>query len=204
MPTSTHVGSAVEPDPGLAPSTAHAAHEPDATGSTSPVLGLPTATPGAPTPTTSTAGSPHPQPSAPVVPAHVAEQLTTHLRGLHRTTDGRHEATLVLDPEHLGPVRVRLTLDDGALHVQLSSLAASTGDALRDALPDLRRQLADAGLTLGSADVTDQGSWQGREAQHDAPRRSAPQHETRDAIRPLTTGAAPARPRHAGGVDLVV
>lgn len=180
-----------------------AAAQPDATSSVPPVPGTsPVAAAAAPT--TSTA--PEPASSAPVVPAHVAEQLSTHLRGVRRTTDGRHEATLILDPEHLGPVRVRLTLDDGALHLQLSSLAASTGDALRDALPDLRRQLADAGLTLGSANVTDQGAWDGRDAHGGTPQPHRQRHqlETHDRVPAPTILAAPVRPPRAGGVDLVV
>jgi flagellar hook-length control protein FliK len=138
------------------------------------------------------------------VPEHVAEQLATHLRQVRRTTDGRHEATLVLDPEHLGPVRVRLSLEDGTLHVQLAGAQASTGDALRDALPDLRRQLADAGLTLGSADVLD-GAWDGREGRpaDPAPRRTPSHDSRRPDADPAPVVPQTHRPRHAGGVDLV-
>jgi flagellar hook-length control protein FliK len=139
-----------------------------------------------------------------VVPEQVAAQLSAHLRHVRRTTDGRHEATLVLDPEHLGPVRVRLTLDDGALHVQLAGLHPAAGDALRDALPDLRRQLADAGLALASADVADQGAWDAPDRRPATSERRGSDGRPSPVPRSEPEPSAWLRPRRTGGLDLVV
>jgi flagellar hook-length control protein FliK len=120
------------------------------------------------------------------LPAHVAEQIRTHVRGVRALPGGTHEATLVLDPEHLGPVRIRLQVGDGTVSLQLAGVSAATADVLRDALPDLRRGLEQAGLQLGSADVADGWTTGGQPARDDAGRRQHPAGTTGTT----TTGSA--------------
>jgi len=69
-------------------------------------------------------------------------------------TDHRTEsATLRLTPEHLGPVDVRIDIEDSKVNVSFGAAHSDTRAALELALPRLREVLAGAGLTLGEASV---------------------------------------------------
>jgi hypothetical protein len=70
-------------------------------------------------------------------------------------------AEIRLTPADLGPVRVRVSVEEGAANVTFQAAHAVTRDALEQALPRLREMLAENGLTLGQADVGDQGIAQG-------------------------------------------
>ena len=59
---------------------------------------------------TPTTAAPRAGAAAATLPAHVAEQIRTYVRSFRSLGAGTHEATLILDPEHLGPVRVRRAL----------------------------------------------------------------------------------------------
>jgi flagellar hook-length control protein FliK len=141
-------------------------------------------------------GSSTPAPAA--LPAHVADQIRTHLRSVRPTAQGTHEATLILDPEHLGPVRIRMQVGDGTVALQLAGATAATADVLRDALPDLRRGLEQAGLQLGSADVTDGWSGPGGQAQREAAHTRQPA-AANPSILPGSSSPATATPRTAPG-----
>jgi flagellar hook-length control protein FliK len=62
-------------------------------------------------------------------------------------------ATLRLSPEHLGPVQVRIELQQSQINVSFSAAHADTRAALADAIPRLRELLASGGLSLGQANV---------------------------------------------------
>jgi flagellar hook-length control protein FliK len=62
-------------------------------------------------------------------------------------------ATLRLSPEHLGPIQVRIELQQSQINVNFSAAHADTRAALTDALPRLREMLAAGGLSLGQASV---------------------------------------------------
>jgi flagellar hook-length control protein FliK len=94
--------------------------------------------------------------------------------------DGVHQLTVQLNPVELGPVSIVAELRDGDIHLRLAGATEAAREALRAALPDLRRELADAGLNAGTLDV-----WQ----QAAGDRRSRGQ----------TTGARPGSPDHAEG-----
>jgi flagellar hook-length control protein FliK len=64
-----------------------------------------------------------------------------------------HELTVRLDPDHLGPLHVRISLVEGALSVGLTAANADAQRALETALPQLRGALADSGLRLDRLDV---------------------------------------------------
>ncbi len=83
------------------------------------------------------------------VGAQVARQVAV-LRG---AADGSHTMTLVLTPDTLGPVAVEVTVTKGALDLTLRGAHEHGRAALLDALPDLRRDLEQAGLSVTRAQV---------------------------------------------------
>jgi len=77
-------------------------------------------------------------------------QLRTWLR------DGVQHAKVVLNPEHLGPIDVRIALGDGAAtQITLGADLQSTRDALQAAMPQLAEALQGVGLELAQGSVTD-------------------------------------------------
>jgi flagellar hook-length control protein FliK len=66
---------------------------------------------------------------------------------------GVQQATLRLNPEHLGPVEVRIDVVNDRANVVFGASHADTRAALNDAIPKLREMFAGAGLTLGDAGV---------------------------------------------------
>jgi len=67
------------------------------------------------------------------------------------------QAEIRLTPAELGPLRVQVSVDDGNTHVTFHAQHAATREALEQALPRLRELLAENGLSLGQADVSDRG-----------------------------------------------
>jgi flagellar hook-length control protein FliK len=67
------------------------------------------------------------------------------------------QAEIRLSPAELGPLRVKVSVDDGNAHVTFHAQHAVTREALEQALPRLREMLAENGLSLGQADVSDRG-----------------------------------------------
>jgi flagellar hook-length control protein FliK len=114
---------------------------------------LPT-TPAAPVARTETATG-----SAAALP--VGSQVAQQVAVLRGGPDGTHTMTLVLRPETLGPVEVQVTLSQGTVELQLRGAHEHGRAALLDALPDLRRDLEGAGLSVSRADVDREtgGSW---------------------------------------------
>ncbi len=66
-------------------------------------------------------------------------------------------AEIRLTPAELGPLRVQVSVDDGAANVTFHAQHAVTREAIEQAMPRLREMLAENGLTLGQASVADQG-----------------------------------------------
>jgi len=62
---------------------------------------------------------------------------------------------LRLNPAELGPVRVQISIDDGNATVNFSAQHPLTRDAIEQALPRLREMLADQGLSLQDANVSE-------------------------------------------------
>ncbi len=73
-------------------------------------------------------------------------------------TQQHHVAELRLNPPHLGPVEVTLTVgnDQGAQQasIQFASPHLATREALESALPRLREMMADSGIALGNVTVS--------------------------------------------------
>jgi len=66
-------------------------------------------------------------------------------------------AEIRLTPAELGPLRIRVSVEDGAANVTFHAQQAVTREAIEQALPRLREMLAENGLSLGDAEVGEQG-----------------------------------------------
>jgi flagellar hook-length control protein FliK len=67
---------------------------------------------------------------------------------------GQHEGSLSLTPEHLGPLEVRISVNQDTTNVWFGAQNADTRAALADAIPRLREMFATSGLALGHAGVS--------------------------------------------------
>lgn len=75
-------------------------------------------------------------------------------RLLMMAENGMQTARLKLHPEHLGPLEIRISVDDdGASQVWFSAQHSQTREAIEQALPRLRELFADQGLNLAHANV---------------------------------------------------
>jgi hypothetical protein len=72
---------------------------------------------------------------------------------LLRGPDGSHRLTLQLAPEHLGRVRVEVTVSGAEVALHLVAADAGTRETLRHGLADLRAQLEQSGLRTTEVDV---------------------------------------------------
>jgi flagellar hook-length control protein FliK len=169
----------------------------------------PTAAPSATTATTATSA-----PAAPQAPADVplAEQLSGRLTSLRSAGPGQHVLTLRVDPESIGPVRVVAHIGAEGVRIELFGATDQAREALRQAMPDLRRDLVAAGLP-GGLDLgtgsgpglrgqgTGTGTGGSTSGQGGAPGDGGPGHPGAEAGAPQTT---PTTGGHAAHLDLLV
>ena len=71
--------------------------------------------------------------------------------------EGVHQARLQLDPPHLGRVDVWLDLEGGDAKLHLGAQQSQVREALEAVLPRLRDALAQQGMDLTDASVSDSG-----------------------------------------------
>jgi flagellar hook-length control protein FliK len=135
---------------------------------------------------------------APIGSARWGEQLATQVVVLVR--DGTQAADIHVTPPELGPVRARITIDDGVATVMLSAPAHATREALEAALPALRDVLAESGIQLGGSAVSEERFAQQREARPDPLDRDAAL--TRASATDLPDGAPRERRVRVGLLDL--
>ncbi|MEQ8800700.1 MAG: flagellar hook-length control protein FliK [Haliea sp.] len=76
------------------------------------------------------------------------------------TREGVHQARLQLEPAHLGRVDIWLDLDGGEAKLHLGAQQAQVREALEAVLPRLRDALAQHGMSLTDASVSDSGRQQ--------------------------------------------
>lgn len=128
---------------------------------------------------------------APAFPAHLAAEVATI--GLA----GVEHAQIELRPRELGPVRVELSMSGEAARIAFSAAHPDTRQAIEQSLPILKDLLAERGLMLAGASVSDGGAGSGRAATGDgAPHRHGePARESRGA--PATTAPRLAAARRA-------
>lgn len=100
--------------------------------------------------------------SSPVAHASLNQPLDSPAWGqdfsktmLSFTRQGVQHAELRLDPPELGPLRISLKLSDNIAHAYIVSAHANVRQAVEQALPQLQQALAQNGLSLGQADVSD-------------------------------------------------
>lgn len=66
------------------------------------------------------------------------------------------DAKIMLNPERLGPVQVKLHMDkDQQIHVTMLAQHGTTREAMENAVPKLKEMLEQAGINFGSVDVGD-------------------------------------------------
>ena len=70
---------------------------------------------------------------------------------------GLQTAEIRLDPPELGPLRIVLSVTESVANAMIFAAHAQTRLTVEQALPQLQQQLAQAGLSLGEANVSDQG-----------------------------------------------
>jgi len=70
--------------------------------------------------------------------------------------EGVQQAELRLNPANLGPVEVKLHMNNDLANVTFIAQNAATRDALEQALPRLRESFQENGMELANADVSDQ------------------------------------------------
>lgn len=80
------------------------------------------------------------------------------VRLVTQASEGSHRVQLQLNPAELGPVRIHLEMQDGTAQIVFFASHAPVRQALETALPQLQSQLAQAGIHLGQADVSDQSA----------------------------------------------
>jgi flagellar hook-length control protein FliK len=88
-----------------------------------------------------------------------AEELGSRL--MLMSVRGQHEGSLTLSPEHLGPLEVRISVQQNTAQVWFGAQHVDTRQALAEALPRLREMFAEAGLSLGQAGVSQEAPRRG-------------------------------------------
>jgi len=141
---------------------------------------------------------------APVVVPSVAEQIGVRLASLRTAPLGEHIMTMRVDPESMGPIRVVAHIAADGVRIELLGGTDHAREALRAALPDLRRDLAATGLRadLDLADLARQDGGKGGASERHQPgsRTDVPTQANRE-----TVAAHPATvPGRLGGLDLVL
>ena len=97
------------------------------------------------------AGSP-PAVQTPVGASGWTEEVGTHV--IWMAHQGISSASLRLQPEHLGPLEVRISLHDSTASVWFGANEPETRTALQAALPQLKEMFAAQGMTLTDAGVS--------------------------------------------------
>jgi flagellar hook-length control protein FliK len=93
-------------------------------------------------------------PTIPGSPSATAAQIVPVLFAVHQAgVGGTHRMTVDITPPELGPVRLTVSMRDGQLHVLLAGSSDLSREALRAALPELRKLVEGAGITAGAFDV---------------------------------------------------
>lgn len=93
-------------------------------------------------------------------PHAMAPQLAKPIFTLAAAAPGEHVMTVKVTPENLGPVTVQAHIGADGVKVELFAPTDAGRAAVQAVLPDLRRDLADAGLAA-SLDLSDHSAPQG-------------------------------------------
>jgi flagellar hook-length control protein FliK len=80
-------------------------------------------------------------------PAPLAQQLARPVFSLAQAGPGEHVVTVQVVPDSLGPVTVRAHVTAQGMHVELFAASDAGREAVRQVLPDLRRDAAGTGVS---------------------------------------------------------
>ncbi len=116
---------------------------------------------------------------------------------------GLESATLTLNPPDLGPLQVVLSVSNDQASVSFTSNQAEVRQALEAALPKLRDMMSEAGLSLGSANVSAGSSNQEHGAQQERARQGGGAQGIPSAVSVMTLPALRGTARQ-GMVDTFV
>jgi flagellar hook-length control protein FliK len=121
------------------------------------VVAAPSSTPATSVPPVTPVATPNPAASAPL-----ATQLARPIFSLAAAGTGQHVMTVSVTPDNLGPVTLRAHVGADGVRVELFAPNDIGRDAIRAIIPELRRDLAGAGLggnlTLSSQNQPSAGS----------------------------------------------
>lgn len=110
--------------------------------------------------------------STPVTQAAWGDEFSQKITWI--ATQHHQSAELHLNPPQLGPLDVVLKISGDQASATFTSPHAAVRDAIEQALPKLREMLADNGITLGNAMVSDQASKNGQDNAPHKPQRGMP------------------------------
>jgi hypothetical protein len=91
-------------------------------------------------------------------------------RVLFMTGQKIHTAEIRLNPAEMGPITIRIAVDDGAADITFTAQHVVAREAIELAMPRLRELLSENGLLLANTSVTDEGVEQDAKG-HDAQER---------------------------------
>jgi flagellar hook-length control protein FliK len=104
-----------------------------------------------------------PQQTAPSLPAQLSIAMPLQQSGWDQAMGERvvwmarsniQQAQIQLNPRELGPIEIKISMQNDQTHVNFVAHHATTRDAIEAALPRLREMLGEQGLNLGQADVS--------------------------------------------------
>jgi flagellar hook-length control protein FliK len=93
-------------------------------------------------------------PQSPAFAPALGQQIEVWMR------DGVQHAEVQLNPQDLGPIRVKISLEGASTRVEMHADVDTTRDALQQALPQLSDSLGQVGLALTGGGVSDQSASQ--------------------------------------------
>ncbi|WP_171898829.1 flagellar hook-length control protein FliK, partial [Curtobacterium sp. UCD-KPL2560] len=138
-------------------------------------------------------------PAPAAAPAPLAQQLVRPLFTLAHAGHGEHVVTVQVQPDALGPVTVRALVTAHGMHVELFAASDAGREAVRQVLPDLRR---DAGA--GVATTLDLSSQNHPGSRDDRPAPGAARPDTGLEARPAAATPVTTRPSTVRSVGLDV
>lgn len=113
-------------------------------------------------------------------------------------------ASLRLNPQHLGPLELRLNMDGDKASIAFASQHAAVRDALESSLPRLRDMFAEQGLNLVNVNVSQRDVSGRREHAADGHRNGAAARATHQDEQLQITGGVPGMVTAQGLVDYYV
>jgi flagellar hook-length control protein FliK len=97
-------------------------------------------------------------PALPQQPQPPATQLAARIAPLRQGPDGVHRIAVELHPADLGTVGIVAEIRNGNVHLHFTGGSELTRETLRQAMPDLRRELQDAGFANTGFDLDENTS----------------------------------------------